>query len=122
MTRFGAHPEARALVEPLCPFLGVALRALSGRSAGLVVVEEGRDTEPVTHHVGELRVLKIGHSIAAVPLEGLRALVSDLAPALVPKFKQSLRHGETWCFVLSHCGETLAPLVWLSAVGSSAEN
>lgn len=114
------HPEVAAIVTALGPHLGHALRGVTERPAGLVVVAAGRAADDVAELVGALRVSAAGHHYAAAPLGRVRALAGQLAPTVADALGEPLPLGETWCVVLGPDGAAAVPILWPTARGGSA--
>ncbi len=112
------HPELAALVRPLLPYLGAALRAQpAGSELALVLVAEGRDPTLVREALGEAVALRAvrGHLIAAAPLERVRALAEAQTFDLAEALDAPISRGQTWCLVLGPNGRASAlVLTWPS--------
>lgn len=110
------HPELVALVRPLLPYLGAALRAQpEGSTLALVLVTGGRDPTLVREALGETVTLREvrGHLIAAAPLERVRALAEAQTFDLAEAFDEPISPGQTWCLVLGPLGRASAlVLTW----------
>jgi hypothetical protein len=110
------HPDLDAIVRPLLPYLGAALRAQpQGPELALLVVASGRDPALVREALGEgvaLREVR-GHLIAALPLERVVALAEAQTLDVATKLGGPISPGQSWCLVLGPAGRATAlVLTW----------
>lgn len=108
------HPEVVAILGPLRPHLGAALRAQPpGDEYALVVIAKGRDPAPIVEVLGEGVTLRDvdGHQLAAVPLARARAAAEAFTFGQAEVFEERLEPGQTWCLLFGPAARAAATVI-----------
>lgn len=105
-----ARSSADALVVPLLPHLGAAVRKHPRPATCAVVVATAARASALEGL--NPRVLDDGRALVAVAAEDLRALVEAHSLGLESGLGAALGEGQTWCLALTDDGAVLAPIAW----------
>jgi hypothetical protein len=105
-----ARSAAEALVVPLLPHLGAAVRKHPRPATCAVLVATAARAAALEGL--RPRVLDDGRALVAVAAEELRALVDAHSVGQEDLLGAPLAEGQTWCLALTDDGAVLAPIAW----------